>query len=97
VEYEPKGVRNLVESRLGTNSTRFLQLVGPLVPGWIPGGRGMCELLNPNEIMQPVQEDIMALLQHHGLVGDDAARALMLCSAPIVHRCGFRNPDVVQP
>ena len=36
-----------------------------------------------NEIMQPVQEDIMALLKHHGLVGDDAARALMLCSAPI--------------
>eukprot|EP00966_Prymnesium_polylepis_P316695 7317516-Prymnesium_polylepis.1 len=33
--------------------------------------------------MQPVQEDIMALLNHHGLVGDDAARALMLCSAPI--------------
>eukprot|EP00966_Prymnesium_polylepis_P303889 7020382-Prymnesium_polylepis.2 len=25
----------------------------------------------------------MALLSHHGLVGDDAARALMLCSAPI--------------
>eukprot|EP00966_Prymnesium_polylepis_P139386 3220868-Prymnesium_polylepis.1 len=36
-----------------------------------------------NEIMQPVQEDIVALLSHHGLVGDDAARALMLCSAPI--------------
>ena len=33
--------------------------------------------------MQPVQEDIMALLKHHGLVGDGAARALMLCSAPI--------------
>eukprot|EP00966_Prymnesium_polylepis_P311158 7188699-Prymnesium_polylepis.1 len=33
--------------------------------------------------MQPVQEDVMALLNHHGLVGDDAARALMLCSAPI--------------
>eukprot|EP00966_Prymnesium_polylepis_P205006 4749842-Prymnesium_polylepis.1 len=27
--------------------------------------------------------DIMALLKHHGLVGDDAARDLMLCSAPI--------------
>eukprot|EP00966_Prymnesium_polylepis_P171000 3952748-Prymnesium_polylepis.1 len=25
----------------------------------------------------------MALLNHHGLVGDDAARGLMLCSAPI--------------
>eukprot|EP00966_Prymnesium_polylepis_P188134 4360234-Prymnesium_polylepis.2 len=33
--------------------------------------------------MQPVQKDVMALLSHHGLVGDDAARALMLCSAPI--------------
>eukprot|EP00966_Prymnesium_polylepis_P018868 434702-Prymnesium_polylepis.1 len=36
-----------------------------------------------NEIMQPVQKDIIALLNHHGLVGVDAARALMLCSAPI--------------
>ncbi len=36
-----------------------------------------------SEIMQPVQEDVMALLSHHGLVGDDAARARMLCSAPI--------------
>ena len=36
-----------------------------------------------NKIMQPVQEDIIALLNHHGLVGDDAARALVLCSAPI--------------
>eukprot|EP00966_Prymnesium_polylepis_P162878 3764521-Prymnesium_polylepis.1 len=36
-----------------------------------------------NEIRQPVQEDIIALLNHHGLVGDDAARALMLCSALI--------------
>eukprot|EP00966_Prymnesium_polylepis_P011767 270437-Prymnesium_polylepis.1 len=32
--------------------------------------------------MQP-WEDIMALLKYHGLVGDDAARAPMLCSAPI--------------
>eukprot|EP00966_Prymnesium_polylepis_P255605 5905581-Prymnesium_polylepis.1 len=29
-----------------------------------------------HNIMQPVQEDIMALLEHHGLVDDDAARAL---------------------
>eukprot|EP00966_Prymnesium_polylepis_P138873 3209227-Prymnesium_polylepis.1 len=36
-----------------------------------------------NEIMQPIQENVMALLSHHGLVGDDAARAPMLCSAPI--------------
>eukprot|EP00966_Prymnesium_polylepis_P230218 5327046-Prymnesium_polylepis.1 len=39
-----------------------------------------------NEIMQPDQEDIIALLNHHGLVDDDAARALMLCSAPIAMR-----------
>eukprot|EP00966_Prymnesium_polylepis_P221552 5125592-Prymnesium_polylepis.1 len=36
-----------------------------------------------NEIMQPVQEDVMALLNRHGLVGDDTARAIMLCSVPI--------------
>ena len=48
--------------------------VGKMASAYRPG---------TNEIMQPVQEDIMALLQHHGLTGDDAARALMLCSAPI--------------
>ena len=48
--------------------------VGKMASAYRPG---------TNEIMQPVQEDIMALLKHHGLVGDDAARALMLCSAPI--------------
>jgi hypothetical protein len=32
-----------------------------------------------NETMQPVQ-DVMALMHHHGLVGDDAVRAIMLCS-----------------
>eukprot|EP00966_Prymnesium_polylepis_P271892 6281861-Prymnesium_polylepis.1 len=41
--------------------------VGKMASAYRPGTK---------DIMQPVQEDIIALLNHHGLVGDDAARAL---------------------